>query len=124
MLYGTQSSALGVWQHTTEGLTPLQNVTGSVLMVLSMNDPPRLDIRAIPIVIGVVAAVLGCLHVPVLRRLPLNATALCIAGIAGALVARGTAYPGRFSVHLIPVAVALTFASVRLLVTALDRKRA
>jgi hypothetical protein len=118
MLFGTQSSALGVWQQTTEGLTPLQNVTGSVLMVLTMNDPPRLDIRAIPIVVGVVAAVLGLLRVPVVRRLPLNAAALCLAGIAGALVARGTAYPGRFSVHLIPVTVALTFATAQMLIAA------
>jgi hypothetical protein len=110
MLHGTQSGSLAAWQYTTEGLTPLQNLAASVLMVLSMNDPPRFDVRAIPIVIGVTAATLGLFRVPIARQLPLNAIALCLAGVAGAFVARGSAYPGRFSVHLIPVAVALAFA--------------
>lgn len=110
MLFGTQSGALGVWQYTTEGLSPLQNLAGSILMVLSMNDPPRFDARAIPIFFGVMAAVLGVMGVRVARQLPLSAAVLCLAGIAGAFVARGSAYPGRFSVHIIPVAVALAFA--------------
>ena len=92
-----------------------ENVVGSVLMVLTMNDPPRFDVRALPLMAGVVAALfaaapasgrsIGC-------RLAL--VALCLAGMSGAFVARGTAYPGRFSVHLIPAAVALTVVCVRL----------
>ena len=93
---------------------PLENVIGSVLMVLTMNDPPRLDPRALPILIGVAAAILGLAGVRRFRELPLNASLLCLAGLAGAFVARGSAYPGRFSIHLIPVTVALTVCAVRL----------
>lgn len=116
MLFGTQAGLLSLWQTTPEGLTPLQNVASSVAMVLSMNDPPRLDPRALPVVGGVVAALLGVVGVRPFNRLPLNAVALCLAGVAGALVARGSAYPGRFSVHLIPVAVALAVAAVALVI--------
>jgi hypothetical protein len=35
--------------------------------------------------------------------------------LAGAFVARGSAYPGRFSVHLIPVTAALTMCAIALL---------
>jgi hypothetical protein len=51
------------------------------------------------------------LRVPFARRLPLGAAILCLAAVAGGLVARGSAYPGRFSVHLIPVAVAISMLS-------------
>jgi hypothetical protein len=48
------------------------------------------------------------------QRLPFNLVGLCLAGMSGALVAVGTAYPGRFSVHLIPVTVALTACALSL----------
>jgi hypothetical protein len=38
---------------------------------------------------------------------PAGPALFCVSGLAGALVARGTAYVGRFSIHLMPVAVAL-----------------
>jgi hypothetical protein len=76
-------------------------------MVITMTDPPTFDVRAVPIVLGILAATLGVLGVPRLRELPLNASALVLSGVTGALVARGTAYPGRFSLHLIPGAVTL-----------------
>ncbi|HYE88799.1 MAG TPA: hypothetical protein VEA16_20705 [Vicinamibacterales bacterium] len=111
-LSGTQAGARSIWQTTDEGLTPAQNLAGSVLMVLSMSDPPRWEPRAIPIVTGIAAAVLALAGVRGFRRLPMNAALLCVAGIAGAFVARGSAYPGRFSVHLIPVTVALTVSAI------------
>jgi uncharacterized membrane protein len=90
----------------------MTNLIGSVLMVVTMSDPPRLDPRAFPIIAGVVAALLAVSGVRRFRDLPLNLVALCLAGIAGAFVARGSAYPGRFSVHLIPVTVALTVCTI------------
>ncbi len=123
MLFGTQAGMLSVWQTTPEGLTPLQDIASNVAMVLSMNDPPRLDPRAIPVIAGFVAALLGVVGVRPFNRLPLNAVALCLAGVAGALVARGSAYPGRFSVHLIPVTVALTMFALSLVVGHLQTSR-
>jgi len=42
----------------------------------------------------------------VLRRLPAGVVLFFVAAIAGALIARGSAYAGRFSIHVIPVACA------------------
>ena len=77
-----------------------------------MNDDRRPDPRAIPIWLGLSAAALALCGVRGFRVLPLNVSLLALAGIAGAFVARGSAYPGRFSVHLIPVTVALTVCSI------------
>jgi hypothetical protein len=117
MLYGTQAGALSVWQPTDQGESSLQHVISSVLMVLTMNDPPRLDLRAMPILAGTIVALLAVLKVRPCRALPLNAVLFCLAGLSGALVARGTAYPGRFSIHLVPVTVALSVCAISLIAT-------
>jgi len=84
----------------------------SVLMIVTVQDPPRFDIRAVLVVAGVVAAVGGVLNAPFLRRLPLSLVLCCLGAIVGGLVARGVAYPGRFSIQLIPIAVALSVCVV------------
>jgi hypothetical protein len=114
-LSGTQASARSVWQPTGDGESAVQNIIGSVLLVVTMSDPPRFDARAIPLVTGIAAAVLAVAGVGRFRALPLNVSLLCLAGLAGAFVARGSAYPGRFSVHLIPVTAALTVCAIALL---------
>jgi hypothetical protein len=110
MFYGTQAGHLSVWQSGTEGL--LQRLVESVLVIVTMADPPKFDPRALPLVVGFAAAVLAAIGVPGFRSLPGPPVALCLAGIITAVVARGTAYPGRFSVHLIAVATALAFCMV------------
>lgn len=87
----------------------------SVLMIVTVQDPPRFDVRAVLVVGGVMAAVGGVLNVPVVRRLPLGLVLCCFGAVVGGLVARGVAYPGRFSVHLIPMAVALSVCTVALM---------
>jgi hypothetical protein len=82
-------------------------VLSSLAMLVTMNDPPRFDFRAIPIIVGVIASVCGLAGIGRLRALPFGVALFCLAGLAGGFVARGVAYPGRFSVHLIPVTVAL-----------------
>jgi hypothetical protein len=114
-LAGTQAGARSVWQPTAAGETAIENVIGSVLMVLTMNDPARLDPRALPILFGVGASMLALAGVAGFRRLPLNLALLCLAGVAGAFVARGSAYPGRFSIHLIPVTAAVTVCTIAIL---------
>ena len=116
LIEGTQAGHLSVWQPPDGGGTIAGNVVGSIFTVLTMTDPPRPDLRALPIVVGVMAAVGGLAGIGRLRRLPLGAVALCLAGFSGTLVARGNAYPGRFSVNLIPVTVALTVMALALFV--------
>ena len=48
------------------------------------------------------------LGVPRLRDLPAAAVLFFFAAIAGAFIARGWAYTGRFSVHVMPITCALT----------------
>ena len=114
MFHGTQASHLSVWTQANTVVEGIQLLSGSLMMVLTMSDPPRLDPRAVPVMFGVLAAVAGVLRLGRFRDLPINASMLCLAGMVGSFVARGTAYPGRFTVHLIPVTVALSVCAVSL----------
>jgi len=88
----------------------------SVLMIVTVADPPRFDVRSVLVVAGFGASVLAVLRVPLVRRLPLGVVVTSIAAVAGGLVARGVAYPGRFSIHLMPVAVAIAMSAVAMVV--------
>jgi len=123
MLFGTQAGMLSIWRDLVGPIAALQSVASSLMMVVTMQDPPRFDMRALPVLVGSAVAVLGLLGVGRLRRLPLNVVVLCVAGLVGAVVARGSAYPGRFSVHLIPVTVALTMCALSLVFGRLQTSR-
>jgi hypothetical protein len=84
----------------------------SVLMIVTVQDPPWLDPRSLLVVAGVVVAALALVGVPRARRLPLSLTVFCLSCIVFGFGVRGVAYPGRFSVHLIPVAVAVSVAAL------------
>jgi hypothetical protein len=86
----------------------------SLAMVVTVQDPPRLDPRVIVVTIGAACAALGLLAVPILRRLPLGPTVFCTGACAGGLLVRGSAYAGRFSVQLIPIATAVAVNSCAL----------
>ena len=51
----------------------------------TMQDPPRFDVRALPLIAGIIAALLGLARVRPFDRLPLGAVALCLAGLIGSL---------------------------------------
>jgi hypothetical protein len=128
--FGMIALAARTWHYTASidpfaGTTRLHNATGlgltlrslwsasawrsaleSVSMIVTVQDPPRLDIRSALVVAGFGGAALALLGAPIARRLPLSLAIMTVAAVAGGLVARGVAYPGRFSIHLIPVAVA------------------
>jgi hypothetical protein len=119
--YGTQREHLSNIQSTGVAAT-LRRVAESVLVVVTAQDPPRFDLRAILLVAGVAIAIFAFTGAPLLREVPLPLCALCLAGIAGAVVARGSAYPGRFSIHLIPLGVSITtIAAARVVRTATRR---
>lgn len=109
MLHGTSTGANTMWK---VGESLFQSMASSVLMMLTMNDPPRFDVRAVPLLLAPAVSLLGCLGVRPFARLPLSAAAVCLAGVSSALIVRGTSYPGRFSVHLIPIAVVVTVCAL------------
>jgi hypothetical protein len=105
--FGTSRGFLALWQPGMSAGTVLMRVAGSVMMVLTVNDPPQFDWVALPVLGGAAAALLGLVGVPRVRDLPAAPVGLFVAGLSSAFIARGWAYPGRFSVHLIGVTCAL-----------------
>jgi hypothetical protein len=111
LFHGTSGYLQANWQ---PGMTPsavLRQVVYSVMVVLTVNDPPRFDIFAVPVLIGTTVAVLSLCGIPRLRTLPLAAVLFLVAGVAASFLAYSKAYPGRFSVHIMPVASALTICA-------------
>ena len=108
LFYGTQRYIVAIWQPDMPLRTVAYWMAYNVSYVLTANDPPRLDFYTSPLVIGALVAVLSMLGVPRLRDLPAAAVLFFFAAIAGAFVASGWAYTGRFSVHVMPITCALT----------------
>ena len=78
-------------------------------LVVERGRPGRtVHVSALPVLAGACAAIASVVGIPRLRALPLATVLFFFASIAGALFARGSAYPGRFSVHVIPVTCALS----------------
>jgi hypothetical protein len=111
---GFNSTGLGTSIDSFWSAEVWRKMTESVLTIVTVQDPPRFDWRSLLVVAGFMLSALGLLRVPLARRLPFGVAAMCVVAVAGGLVVRGSAYPGRFSLHLIPVAVA---ASVLMSVT-------
>jgi hypothetical protein len=113
---GTQRDLLAIWQPGMSIRTGLERTLDSVLMVLTVNEPPRFDPFAVPVMFGALVAALAIV-IPTVRRIaPLPAALFFLAGIAAAFVARGSAYPGRFSLHILGVTCALSTCAVSTLV--------
>lgn len=110
LLYGTtrQFNSTGLGLDTITEPAVWARVLDSVLMVVTVSDPPRFDPRSVLVIAGVAVAVLALLRLPIVRDVPLAPAALCLVAISSAFIARGLAYPGRFSLHLIPLAVAVS----------------
>jgi len=111
VFYGTQRNLLSNWQPGAPIAASLGRTIESVLMVLTVNDPARFDVFALPVLAGAGAALLAILGVPLFRELPAAGVLYFLASIAGAIVARGSAYPGRFSVHVMPITCALVMCA-------------
>jgi hypothetical protein len=107
LFHGTSGYRQGNWQPGLPLETVLERVAHSVMVVLTVNDPPRFDVFSLPVLAGAAVAVLSIGGVPKLRTVPLAAVLFFFAAIAGAFIAYSPPYPGRFSVHLMPVASAL-----------------
>ena len=110
LFHGTQRyhPMVAIWQPDAPLAESLKRLVHSVMVVLTVNDPPRFDPYALPILTGALVAVLSLAGVPRLRDLPAAAVLFFVAAIAGAFVAAGFAYTGRFSIHVMPITCALT----------------
>jgi hypothetical protein len=115
VFYGTQRDLLAIWQPGVSLGTLLERMAGSVMMVLTMNDPARFDVYALPLLAGALVSLLATIGVPRLRELPLGPVVFCLSALVAPLVARGSAYPGRFSVHLIGVSCAVVACAAALI---------
>lgn len=112
VFHGTTLGHNGIIQ---PGLTVLQiagRMADSVWMVLSLNDPPRFVWYAVPVIGAAVIAIAAVAGVPRLRDLPMSLVLFFLAALAGALVARGEAYSGRFSTIVLGSAAAITIAAI------------
>jgi hypothetical protein len=115
LFYGTSL------RHNDTGLRPWTMFDGeawskvwhSLLAFAWMNEPPRFDPRAIVMVAGCLVGAAALFQVPVARRLPAALVITAAGSIVGAFFAHAHGYPGRFSIHAVPLASALTaiFAS-------------
>ena len=116
ILYGTQRGHLS----TTLGVTTIfsrdawQRALASVWTVITIQEPGRLNLRALVVTCGVALAGLSVLRLPYARRVPLALAIVCWGGLLAPLMVKSEAYAGRLSVHLVPVAVAISVIAVAL----------
>jgi hypothetical protein len=111
VLYKSQRELLstGLEPQTLLSVDAWKRALGSMWMVMTVHDPAHLNLRGAFVTFGVVCAMLSLLQVPLFRRLPLSLSVACAGAIVASVFVRGSAYPGRFSVHVVPVAIALAY---------------
>ena len=112
MLHGTTWGNHALWRSSQPLADNLAVMLSSLMMVLTFNDPPRFAIYAVPLLLGALVAAAAMLNVKVFRDVPLALTAFFLVACSGALAARGVAYSGRFSMHLIGAGCALTVCAI------------
>jgi hypothetical protein len=110
LFYGTSL------RHNDTGLRPWtiadadvwRNVAHSLANLVFMNEPPSPDPRALMVMAGSVLAAAALLQVPGARRLPAAIVIATIGATVGSFFAHTHHYPGRLTIHLVPLASALT----------------
>jgi hypothetical protein len=108
LLHGTslRNNDTGLRLSTITTAAPWRKIAHSLGALLWMNEPPHVDPRALLVAAGVLAAVGAICQIPRLRQLPLSLTVAVLGGCASSLLVHTHNYPGRMSVHLVPLAVA------------------
>lgn len=124
VLHGTQWTLLSTGLSPSTVLSPdaWRRALESVLVVMTVHDPPEFHKRGLLVLFGTVAALLALIRAPIAKRLPLGLSVVCVGGLAASLLVRGGGYSGRFSVHLVPVATAIAFCAIALIVHRLMRR--
>lgn len=109
---GTTMGVNSIYQPGMSAGELIRRMADSAWMVLTMNDPPRFVWYAAPLVAAAAIAIAALVFVPGVRDIPLAPVLLFLAGISGALVARGVAYSGRFSTIVIASGCAVTIGAI------------
>jgi hypothetical protein len=112
VFYGTQRNIVALWQPGMSFGALMAKWLDSVLMVLTVHDPPAFDWKALPVFVGALVALLAVAGVPRLRDVPALPVLFFLVGISAAFVARGWTYQGRFSAHIIGVTCALAVCGI------------
>lgn len=115
IFYGTQAATLAVRQPGMPAGDVVRAMIDSVAMVATTVDPPAYHNGALPILAGAALSVAALTGLGWLGRLPLAPVAFTLAAFSSALVARGTAYSGRFSVHVVGATVAVVMCAIAVL---------
>lgn len=110
LFYGTSL------RHNDTGLRPWTLLDGqawakvwhSLQTFAWLNEPPRPDPRALVMLAGCLIGVAAVMQVPVARRLPAALVLTAAGSVIGAFFAHAHGYPGRFSIHAVPLASAMT----------------
>jgi hypothetical protein len=123
LLLGTQASARAVWQPDMSFREFASAAVSSVMMVATTTDPPSYHNGAVPILTGALLSVMALAGAPLVRRLPLPLVLFTIAGFGSALLARGSAYSGRFSVHVVGATVAVLTCAIAAVFDRVKRPR-
>ena len=106
ILHGTTWRNHALWQSGPAAMV------SSLMMVLTFNDPPRFAWYALPLLIGFAVMIAALCNVKAFRDVPMALVLFFAVLCSGALVARGVAYAGRFSVHLLGAGCALTVCAI------------
>jgi hypothetical protein len=112
-----------VWQSGMPAGAVARDMLESVWMVASTTDPPHYHNGALPIIAGAVLSLAAMIGVGWLGRLPLPLAGFTLAAFSSALVVRGTSYPGRFSILVVGVTVAVVMCAIAELAPGSGRRR-
>ena len=112
IFHGTQAGTLAVWRSGMTLDNVARNMIDSVMMVATTTDPPAYHNGALPILAGAALSVAALSGLGAVGRLPFAIVAFTLGAFSSALLARGTAYSGRFSIHVIGATVAVVVCAI------------
>ena len=112
VFHGTQAGALSVWRSGMTVDSVARNMLDSVMMVATSTDPPAYHHGALPILAGAALSVAALSGLGAAGRVPFALILFTLGAFSSALVARGNAYPGRFSIHVVGATVAVVVCAI------------
>jgi hypothetical protein len=118
-------------RHNDTGLRPWHFVDGdvwskvghSLAALLFMNEPPHPDPRSVVVVAGTTIGLLAATQLAFARTIPAGLLLVAIGSTVAAFLAHSHGYPGRFTVHVIPLASAVTAIAAASIVPAVRSAR-